>query len=176
MHISKCILLKNMIEEDDPVGPRDYKYTSTVYVLNQQKCSMALHIVPEGLRKETLDLGTITRIVHYSLDTSIPEENVYMMVHFVPDEKAVHVTMLPVGCPEAREETDKKMKSDQGFSGLIAECMELCASEEPIDSVRIMYDSPADVNRENADIAVVTEMGTNVDSEIVKQFCLSVGR
>lgn len=159
------------IEED---GPGAYTHTSLMYTWHGDQTSTCLHLVPEGVTKEQLDLGTLTRLCHYTLDgaNTLPTCNAFVMVHYIPSDTTVHVTMLPVGDESHRKELDELMKGADGFGKVLEMLVDMCREHvgtQRADSVRVLYNSPSDV-RESGKIAVVQELGVKVDPASVSGF------
>ena len=151
-------------------APRDYTHTSVLCVWHDdaEGVSLALHTSPQDIAASKLDLGTITRLAHSTLDSagSLPTENLFIVVHYVPSSAQIHFVMLPVGNERCREQMDMKLKTMEGVQTVLQNLGELCsgASTKRVDSVCILYDAPEHVRAEGGgEIAVIHELKANVD-------------
>ena len=159
------------LQEDE--GPGAYEYMSVINVWHGDGRSVALHAAPSGIAKEDRQLGTVTRAVYHTLETagSVPGDNTFVALHFLPDEMAVDVTMLPVGDERVRGAQDAALKSGpEGFQALITHVVECCRGKGGrLDTVRILYNDPGDFATPSK-IAIVQEMDTKVSSVDVAGF------
>lgn len=83
----------------------------------------------------------------------------------------VDVTMLPVGDESARNQLDSQLKAGrEGFQSTLFEAINMCVSEKKVDNVSLLYNSMGDIVSNQSKIAIVHELGTCVNREVVKRF------
>lgn len=161
------------------MGLADYDNSSVVYMWHDEGMSVGLHITPAHIKKEKLDLGTITRLTHYTLSdvNSFPDNNLFLLIHYIPSSNEIHLTMLPVGDDAKHEALDAQLKTMDGFGKIMESVINLCCGKETrrMDTVKVMYNAPEDVcNGSGADIAVVHELTSRVDDTLVASFMKTV--
>lgn len=158
------------IHEEDS-GPGEYTHSSCVYVWHEEGRSWAFHRTPTGVEKDDLRLGSITRIVYHTLETveAVPDSNLFVMLHFLPDSSTVDITMLPVGDETARTEMDAGLKAGDGFGEVFAHIVGLCKDVERADNVRILFNTPQDLG-DASKLAIVHELNSKVVSGDVGEF------
>jgi hypothetical protein len=158
------------IQEED-AGPQGFKHTSTVYVWHDEGMSWALHFATSGISKEDLRLGTITRVAYHTLETvdSLPNENGFLMLHTLPDSNNLDITMLPVGDDEARENINEGLRDGSGFGKVLSHVVDLCRGSERADCVRILFNTPKDLD-DASKIAIVHEINGVVDKTHIDAF------
>lgn len=163
-------------EED--AGPGEYKFMSVVNVWHDDQTgggtSIALHVAPRGIAKEDRQLGTVTRVAYHALEiaNSVRSENNFVALHFLPEECAVDVTMLPVGDEGGRAVLDANLKSGAaGFQAILLSVSEWCtqASAPRMDSVRVLYNDPSDFGSPGK-IGIVHELNASVVAGEVEEF------
>ena len=174
-HIISHMKMVTVESQSDDQGPGEYTFTSSVYVSHGETHSLALHIVPENIERDKMCLGPVARAVYHTLETvdSIPRDHCFIMLHFIQDGGFnVDVTMLPVGDESARTQLDSQLKAGrEGFQSILFEAINMCASaDKKVDNVNLLYNSMGDIVSNQSKIAIVHELGTCVNQEVVKKF------
>jgi len=160
--------------QSDEKGPGEYTYTSSVYVYHGETHSLALHVVPENIERDKMCLGPVARAVYHTLETvdSIPRDHCFIMLHFIQDGGFnVDVTMLPVGDESFRTQLDSQLKAGrEGFQSILFEAINMCVSDKKVDSVNLLYNTGGDIVSNQSKIAIVHELGSRVNRDVVKGF------
>lgn len=151
-------------EVEHDTGPGEFKYSSVVYVWNDtvNNRSLALHITT-GAPSGDLSLGPFTRCVYHTLETinAIPESNGFVMLHFLPDTLGMDVTMLPVG--DNHTKLDTELKGGDGFRVMLDQVVTCCELRSlQLDTVRILYNDPADIVSNHSEVAIVHELNVSI--------------
>jgi len=116
----------------------------------------------------------VARAVYHTLETvdSIPRDHCFIMLHFIQDGGFnVDVTMLPVGDETARIQMDSQLKAGrEGFQSILFDAISMCVSDKKVDNVSLLYNSMGDIVSNQSQIAIVHELGTCVNRDVVKKF------
>jgi hypothetical protein len=170
------------VEMQSDEGPGEYKYRSTVFVYHNESTgvSSALHLCPLGVKKEDMCLGSMARAAYHTLETvgCIPLDSCFVMLHFATcdDSAVVDVTMLPVGDDAKREALATGLKSGkEGFQSLLDEVVNMCISDVSVDVVTVLYDSMQDIVSNQSKTAIIHELQTRVNRDLLEGFMTSVG-
>lgn len=161
-------------------GPGEFTYASQVYVYHNKSdgVSYALHICPESLSPEDKCLGALTRAAYHTLETieSIEATQCFVMVN-IAKELVLDVTMLPVGNPDTLAALDARLKSGEaGFQTLLDQIIYMCTTPGvKVDVVKFLYESMNDIVSNQSNIAIVHELRTHVDTDVVSHFMDSIG-
>jgi hypothetical protein len=164
------------VETQSEEGPGEYTHSSTTYISHNmgRGVSLGLHIVPENIERDQMCLGPVARAVYHTLETvdAIPRDHCFVMLHFIQDGGFnVDVTMLPVGDESARSQLDSQLKAGrEGFESTLFEAINMCVSDKKVDNVSLLYNSMGDIVSNQSKIAIVHELGTSVDPNVVKPF------
>lgn len=146
-------------------SPGNFTHCSRSFVWSSPELNIGIHIVPFELTHEQLQLGTITRATYHTLETvgAMDSQACFVMLHYVPSTKNVHVTMLPVGDDDIRNRMDAELKSGKdGFNNLLerVKAKILSGYRSKPNGVFILYNAPGDLDTPSK-VVIVHELGSD---------------
>jgi len=146
---------------EDEEGPGTFTHCSKVYVWHGDGMSVGLHLLPKDVPSKDANVETIVNITHGTLMDlkHIPPDNVLVVLHHLPIEKRVNVTLLPVGSESNVEKAKNAFeKDDELFRTCLNDVVDKSTSE-PCVSVSVLYNSPSDfTSSASGDLAIVHEL------------------
>jgi hypothetical protein len=149
---------------EDSTKPEEAQYTSHVYVW-RGPLNLAVHLLPHALTYENLRLGTITRAVYdmmRSIEGALDESGCFVLTHYEASTCKMHVTMLPVGAAEVREQMDRELQ-DTGIQGLLRRIKETATEQTPPTRASFMYNTPSAMDSLSG-VTIVHELGASLDA------------